>query len=317
MLRKVVQPSQDPGYLQKLRTFCAAVRAGSFTRAGEQLALSQPTVSLHIQALERNLGTALFRRRGPSVSLTPDGQAYFDLAWPRVSALESLEATFSAERQGALRGRLQMAAGEATMLYLLPSVVKEFADLYPGVTIRLHNVSGREGLHLLRSDAVDLAVGSLIEVPGDISYEPVITYQPTLITPLGHPLAGRKTVSLREIARYPLILPPQNLATWPAVASVFQKQDLPYQVVLETGGWEVIKRYVESGLGISIVTSICLTGQEKLAAIAMTRYFPPRTYGLVLRKNKALPAAAVCFTDLLRRRLRPPHRPAAAPPATP
>jgi DNA-binding transcriptional LysR family regulator len=80
---------------------------------------------------------------------------------------------------------------------------------------------------------------------------------------------------------------------------VFQQHNLNYRVALEAGGWEVIKRYVEQGLGISIVTSICLKGTEALKAIKLNRYFPKRTYGIVLRKNKPLSAQAARFIELM------------------
>jgi DNA-binding transcriptional LysR family regulator len=73
---------------------------------------------------------------------------------------------------------------------------------------------------------------------------------------------------------------------------------------LEAGGWEVIKKYVQLGLGISIVTSICLTGDEPLATVSLSRYFPKRTYGLVMRKGKYLSAPASKFLELVKRRHR-------------
>ena len=83
---------------------------------------------------------------------------------------------------------------------------------------------------------------------------------------------------------------------------MFHKYSLNYRVALEAGGWEVIKRYVGLGLGISIVTSICLTGKEDLAAIPFNRYFPRRTYGLVQRKGKLPSPQAARFMSMLTER---------------
>jgi DNA-binding transcriptional LysR family regulator len=290
---------EDRSHLQKLRTFCFAAQTGSFSKAAGRVALSQPSVSLQIQALERELSTTLFQRRGPKISLTPDGQALYDLAWPLVNALDSLDETFKASRQGLATGWVNIAAGESTILYILPELIKEYASLYPAVELKLHNVTGEEGLRLLRSDVVDFAVGSMVEVPEDIVYRPTFTYDPKLIVPLGHPLAGRKDVTIKDIAQYPLILPPNHLTTWRVVDFVFQQHNLSYRVALEAGGWEVIKKYVEHGLGVSIVTSICLKGTEALAALDVSRYFPKRTYGIVMRKNKLLSAQATRFIELM------------------
>ena len=115
-------------------------------------------------------------------------------------------------------------------------------------------------------------------------------------------------MTIKDAARYPLILPPQHLTTWRVVDYVFQKYHLNYRVALEAGGWEVIKRYVELGLGISIVTSICLTGKEELAAIPFHRYFPKRTYGIVQHKGKLLAPPAARFVELIKARAKPERR---------
>jgi DNA-binding transcriptional LysR family regulator len=301
MRKTRVPQKEDRGHLQRLRSFCFAAQTGSFSKAAEQAALSQPSVSLQIQALERELDTVLFQRRGPKIALTPDGQALYDLAWPLVNALDSLAETFQASRRGLDTGWVNIAAGESTILYILPEFIKEYATRYPAVELKLHNVTGREGLRLLRNDVVDFAVGSMIEVPEDIAYHPTFTYDPMLIVPLGHPLAAKKEVTIQDISNYPLILPPHQLTTWRVVDFVFQQHNLNYRVALEAGGWEVIKKYVEHGLGISIVTSICLEGTEALAAIKLNRYFPKRTYGIVLRKQKPLSAQATRFIELMRK----------------
>jgi DNA-binding transcriptional LysR family regulator len=255
---------------------------------------------LQIQALERRLNASLFRRRGPKISLTPDGRALYNLVRPLVTSLDGLADSFEASRRGLETGELSIAAGESTILYILPPFLRAYAGSYPGVELRLHNVTGRDGLHLLRSDGVDFAVGPLIERPEDIGFEPLFTYDPVLIVPPDHPLAAKERVTLKDIAQYPLILPPQHLSTSRAVDHVFQAHQVTYRVALEAGGWEVVKKYVACGLGISIVTSVCLTGTEALTAIKLTHYFPRRTYGIVLRKYRPLSVPASRFLDLLR-----------------
>ena len=286
--------------LQQLRGFCFAAKAGSVSKAAEKLFLSQPSVSLQIQALEREFKTQLFERRGPKIMLTPDGRTLYELAAPLVDQIDSLEDTFSAHRGGLETGRIDIAAGESTTLYLLPRFVKQFAEQYPGVELKLHNVTGRDGLAMVRADEADFAVGSMLEMREDIDYLPMFSYDVVLIVGLDHPLAKRKRVTLKDVAPHPLILPPSHLTTWRVVDVAFGKVGLKYKVKMEAGGWEVIKKYVALGMGVSIVTSICLTGEEKLAVLPLSRYFSARTYGLVIRKGKFLSPAAQRFADMMR-----------------
>jgi DNA-binding transcriptional LysR family regulator len=216
-----------------------------------------------------------------------------------MEAMDNLPAVFR-ERMGEVSsGALDIAAGESTILYLLPDYVKRFSDRYPQISLHLHNVTGRDGLALLRSGDVDLAVGSMIEVPHDITYVPIFRYEPMLITPLDHPLACRERVTLEDISHCGLILPPRHLSTWRIVDLVLRKHGLDYHVVLEAGGWEVIKKFVELGLGVSVVTSICLTGNEKLAVTPLCDYFPTRSYGVVMRKRTQLSPQAYRFVEML------------------
>ncbi|GHE27765.1 LysR family transcriptional regulator [Vulcaniibacterium thermophilum] len=288
--------------LKPLRAFCQAARLGSVSRAAEALYLSQPAVTLQLQALERELGVRLLERSGRRLTLTREGQELYELARPLVEGIDGLEAAFRERLKGLDAGELNVAAGSSTILYLLPRIVEAFRARHPEVRLKLHNVTGAGGLDLLRTDGVDLAVGSMLDVPADLSYAPVYRFEPMLITPREHPLAARPEIALQDLSPYGLILPPQRLTTYRLVDLVFQQNRVPYTVALEVGGWEVIKQYVAMGLGISIVTSICLTDADRarLAARSLARYFPSRSYGVVVRKGKYLSPQARAFIELIR-----------------
>jgi len=285
--------------LKQMRAFCEVVRTGSITLAAQKMFLSQPSVTLQIQAMERELGVTVFERRGPVLKLTPDGEALYALAKPLVDGIDSLEENFAAQHGKLDSGELNICAGESTILYILPEAVRRFVSAYPRIQLKIHNETGRDGLKMLRADEVDLVVGSMLDVPDDITYQPVVTYDPALIVPLGHPLAGKTSVTLEDISQFGMILPPRHLSTWRMVKYVFQQHNLTFSVTLEAGGWEVIKKYVELGMGISIVTDICLTGNEKLVRIPLNQYFPQRGYGLVLRKGRFLSPQARRFVEIL------------------
>lgn len=286
--------------LKQMRAFCEVVRCGSVTQAAQYLFLSQPSVTLQIQAMERELGVTVFERRGPVLKLTPDGEVLYTLAKPLVEGIDSLQNNFAAQHGKLDSGELNIGAGESTILYILPEAVRRFVTAHPRIQLKIHNETGRDGLKMLRADEIDFAVGSMLDVPDDITYQQVVTFDPVLITPLDHPLAHYPSVTLEQISQYGLILPPRHLSTWRIVKYVFQQHNLTFTVTLEAGGWEVIKKYVELGMGISIVTDICLTGSEKLARIPLNQYFPQRGYGLVLRKRKFLSPQARRFVEILR-----------------
>lgn len=287
---------------KQLRAFCHVARLGSVSRAAEAVFLSQPAVSLQLGALESELGVSLFERLGRRLSLTREGQALYELARPLIDGLESLEGDFRTRLRGLSAGELNIAAGSSTILYFLPPLVQAFRAAHPEVQLKLHNVTGKDGLALIRSDEVDLAVGSMLDVPNDLDYAPVQSFDPFLITPRDHPLARLETLKLEDLSPYGLILPPRRLTTYRLVDLVFQQRRVPYTVALEVGGWEVIKQYVAMGLGISIVTGICIeeADRERLAIRSLRDWFPQRSYGVVIRKGKYLSPQARAFVDLVK-----------------
>jgi DNA-binding transcriptional LysR family regulator len=287
---------------KQLRAFVSVVKLGTLTRAAEALFLSQPTISLLLQALERELGSHLMERRRRRINLTDAGEALYELARPLIEGWETLDRDFQSRVQGLQGGRLTIAAGTSTIQYLLPELVRRYRVRFPAVQLQLANVTGRDGLAMLRADEADFAVGSMLDVPNDIAWAPVHHYDPMLIMPPDHPLARRDTVTLEDLSPYGLILPPQRLSTYRLVDLVFQQRQVPYHVAIEVGGWDVIKEYVAMGMGISIVTGICITqaDQGRLAVRNMKQYFPQRSYGVVMRKGKFLSAEARAFVDLIR-----------------
>jgi len=291
--------------LKPLRAFCQIVRLGSISRAAEALYLSQPAVTLQLQALEQAVAVTLFERVGRRLTPTREGQLLYELARPLVDGLDALPETFRQKVQGLDAGRLDIAANSTTTLYLLPRIIARFRQQYPEVRLSLHNALTADGADLVRENTVDLCFGSMVDIPTDIDYTPVYRFSPVLITPLNHPLAKRKPLTLTALAAHDLILPPRRQVSWRLVDQVFQKRRVPYRVALEVDGWEVIKQYVAMGMGISIISSICLhsADQENLAMRPLDKVlpgiFPQRSYGIIMRKGKLLSPAARALINLI------------------
>lgn len=287
--------------LKHLRAFIQTARTGSVSAAAEKLFLSQPSISQQIRALEEELDRPLFERHGPRLQLTPAGKALLEMARPLIERLDALPDDFQ-RRYGSLdTGEIRIAAGESTILHLLPSLMMRFRRKHPGIFVHLNNVTGADGLGMIRNDEVDFAVGSMLEVPEDIDYRPIWHFNPVLIMNPDHPLARRRQIGLADISPHGLILPPRRLSTYQMVDMIFQQHNLPFRVTLEVGGWEVIKQYVAIGMGLSIVTSICLTAadRERLLVRDMSEYFPRRSYGVVMRRGAYLSPQSERFIDLM------------------
>ena len=288
-----------------LRAFIQTAQTGSVSAAARALYLSQPSISQQIRALENELDQPLFERNGPQLRLTPAGQALLQLSQPLLEQFDALPDEFRRLYGSLETGTVRIAAGESTIMHLLPPLLMRFRRRHPGIDTDLQHVSGTEGLKRIRRSEVDFAVGSMVDVPDDIDYRPIYHFKPVLIAAPDHPLARRQTIALSDISPHGLILPPRRRTTYQLIDLVFQRHNLPYRVNLEIGGWEVIKRYVSLGMGVSIVTSICITDadRERLVVRDMSEFFPARSYGVVLRKGAYLSPQAKRFVDLMNRAL--------------
>lgn len=302
---RAMQSYYKKNRLKPLSAFCTAAQLNSISKAANKLGLSQPSVSLQIQALEREFKQVLFERKGPNIKLTYHGEFLYRMAMPLVDGIDSLHKIFEANINQVDQGSLQIAAGESTILNVIAETTRTFITQYPKVKVRLHNVNGKEGLQLLRHDKVDIAVGPMLDEVDDINYEPIVEFAPVLICYNGHPLAKKTadTISLDDIKPYPLILPPHERTTTSLIEMVFGNYNIDYNMVVEVGGWEVIKKYVAMKMGISIVTDICLLHDtENVISVPLTKYFSKRSYGIILRKGKFISPQTEEFIRMLKQK---------------
>ena len=275
--------------LRQLRAFCHAARLGSITQAAVYLGLSQPAVSLHVRELENELEAILFDRGGAGISLTSAGESLYELAKPLVQGMDELSVNFMERVDDSVSGRLQVGASVAGAGFILPPYVKQFREQYPAIRLWVRTCILSEGAKLLLDDEVEFLLNVKEVYPQDaLEYRELLRYDIVLITSLGHPLAGRSTVSPDEAAAWPAIVPPAGTSSRQFGETAAQRFGVDVNAVIEVGGWGVIKRYVEQGLGISVVPSISISETDQLSVIPLKEYFPARSFGVFTRRGKFL-----------------------------
>ena len=286
--------------LRQLRAFCNVARLGSFSRAAEYEGVSQPAVSLQVRELEYELEEPLFDRARRGVRLTAAGEQLHALAAPIVEGMGALLADFAEQLEDDVSGRVDLAATVAGADFVLPWYVKRFSERYPGVCVRVRNCPLGEGMALLRAGEVEFVVRAREPLEDHaLQYREMLRYNIVLITARDHPLAGRATVTPQEVAEGPVVVPLAGSYGRKLAESAAREFGVEIEAVIEVGGWGVIKRYVERGLGICMVPSICVRDNDPLSVISLENYFAPRSYGVYTRRGKALTAAARRLLELL------------------
>lgn len=287
---------------QQLRGFLAVAREKSFSKGARKTFRTQSAVSLQVKALEEELGTRLFDRISPrKTELTKDGSLLLELVSPLMNDLETLTGRFN-ERRGEIRqGEIRISTHEPVLTYLLPKVIKEFRRSYPKVQLTLSRKDKAENLQAVLNGEVDMAISHLKKAPPSVDYHVIGEYNRVLIAPKGHPLAKKRDITLKDIAEYPLILPPESTSTRKIVDQVFRKHGLTYTLALEITGREAIKKYIELGFGVSVINDSVVSKEDKKNFFVrnISDYFGFSERGIIMRKGKHRPQYLTDFIKLV------------------
>lgn len=279
--------------VQQVRSFVEVARQRSFSKAAAKLFRTQPTITVAVQALEREIGTDLFERSSRGVRLTLAGQALLETVGPLLQSWEAAAGKVRESVDGLLRGPVRVGAGEAAVLYLLPGPIRRFLRRNPEVELVVRHQTAKESLSMLREGELDFAVRSLASVPSDMLYHPFLTCDRVLLCPRSHSLNRAKSVTLEALSKFRLVMPWKESITRRLIERAFEDRGLPCNVALEAGGWEIIKRYVGLSLGIAVVPEFCIEPPDRhLTARSVRHLFGQDSYGLVFKKGRSLSAAS-------------------------
>lgn len=289
---------------QQVIGFYQVAKLGSFTKAGDATFRTQSALSQQIKALEKELDCYLFERIGKrKLRLTSAGERFFEFAEAILESYDCLKEDLS-ELQGLQKGRLRIAAPFTTLYHLVPETLKEYIIQFPYVELTILDRSQQVVIELVRNGDIDLGFTLESEVPKDLALLRWKKVETVLMVPGGHPLAGAGRVTLKQIAKYPLILPPKDLrfTCRRILEERFQKLGLDFQIVMESSNVELTSLYVEMGLGISFATVVRdLPALEKrnLAFIPMNTLLKPDFIAVVMRRDKVLTSYKSTFINML------------------
>ena len=278
--------------LEQLRAFAEIVRRDlSVSRAAAALNVPQPAVSRHLRALEREFGVELFVRQQKRLrGLTRPGKAILEVAMRMLDdagTLAKIARDFSEEDTGSLT----VATTHTQARYALPDVVRRFAQRYPKVRLMLRQGTPAEVTALVASGEADVCIGSeYAQERGALAFFRCYSMERIVLTPLGHPLLRVRKLSLETLARYPVITYDAPFIGRFKLERAYAEKGLTPNIVLSAIDTDVIKAYVELGLGIAIIASLAYdpARDTNLRAIDASHLFEPNTIHLGVRRGDYL-----------------------------
>jgi LysR family cys regulon transcriptional activator len=275
--------------LQQLRYLCAIVDHGlNVSAAAESLFTSQPGISKQVRQLEDELGVPIFIRQGKRLTtLTAGGEAIVASArraLQEINNLRRIGAQFKSEDEGTLA----IALTHLQARYVLPPVIKRFTERYPKVRVLLHQGDPAQVGKQTASGEADLGIATeaLTDFPELVTL-PCYSWNRCVLVPNGHPLAKVDPLTLEALVRYPIVTYHATFTGRAKIDAAFDAKGLEPNVVLTALDSDVIKTYVELGLGVGIVSMLAYDAarDSQFTKIDASHLFAPSTARLGLRRG--------------------------------
>lgn len=289
--------------LRQLEVFLAVVETGSFSRAAEEVLLTQSTVSQHVAALENELGTRLFDRTGRGAELTDGGRLFRQHARKVLAECADLRLVMARFR-GMEDPQLTVGASNIPANYLIPGMLPLLAIRHPGLVLRVVAGDSRDILGRLSAGEVALAVLGDRFDENEVNFIPLLSDQLPLVVGSGHPWQGRRSVELEELAAMPLVVREAGSGSGRAVEQALRKAGIDstrLRIVAQLGSNEAVKQAVVGGFGAAFLSSLSVRRElahGELSVVSVAGMNVERYFWLATRRERTLSPAAQAFIRL-------------------
>lgn len=280
--------------------FYEAARTGSFSKAAEKLAMTQPGVSHHIGQLEVQAGRQLIIRKKSGMELTKDGKILFRHAERLCRAADRIDDTMRMMRRDLVQD-LHIGTTSTYSRFLMPMLLSDFQRANPAVRIHLDTGSSEEMLDTVLHKTNDICIVANPKISRRLYAVPFLREELVLITPKSHPLANREEVRVEDVGRYPLILRETGSAARSVVLEGLEKAGIAPSSMMEVKSNAFIKKWVSQGSGISILVRRAIAEEEKdnLSVVRLKPRLALETSAVLVKSRKSDPLLQIFVRHLL------------------
>jgi DNA-binding transcriptional LysR family regulator len=285
--------------LRQLQVFEAVARQLSYTRAAEELFLTQPTVSMQIKKLETDIGLPLTEQIGKRISLTEAGHALYQASRDILDTLSRFEMQVD-DQKGLKTGQLRIAV-VTTANYFAPRLLGKFCQLYPDINVFLEVANRAQILERLSRNLDDLYLIGRPPESSDLEFQPYLPNPMVVVAPADHKFAHRESIPLADIAAENFIIREPGSGTRVAVEHLFAEAGYEINVRMEFGSNEAIKQGISAGLGIAVLSNHTLTRGDlnELTTLDVVGFPVSWQWYVGYPRGKRISVVARAFIDLM------------------
>jgi DNA-binding transcriptional LysR family regulator len=284
--------------LRQLTYFVAVARKLNFSRAAEELPVTQPGLSQQIRVLEAELGVQLFDRTGKRVALTRAGEVLLPHAYHILAAVETARNEVG-ELSQLTRGTASLGAPPTVSTHFLPSRLTRFRRKYPGLEVTLREAGTESLLRLIEDSQLDLSIVVSDDLPPVVEGALLLEEKYVLAVGLLHPLSQQSAVRLADLSGEAFILFPEGYKLREVTLTACRRAGFDPKVALDGGAMQSALEFVAAGLGVALVPQLALGGAKSIRGLNIADQDLHRKLGLVWRRGHYLSAAARALRDFL------------------
>lgn len=290
--------------LQLLDQFVVLARTKNFTRAAEELHLSQSALSRAIQKLEDQLGQPLFERKPREVVLTELGELLLQRA---KHILQLMEDTFSELSEAGRRGRIRLGAIPTIAPYFLPSLLSSFAKKYPDIAVIVQEDTTENLIKRCHHGEIDLAILALPLLAKNLEVEALFDEELLLVVPVGHPLAASKTLPIDAVEGFPFVMLNEAHCLTDNIATFCRRKAVQPVTVERTSQLATVQELVSLNHGVSIVPDMArkIDTSEQRVYRSFTGEKPRRTVAMMWNAQRFQSKAVKALMEHLRKHKQP------------
>ena len=286
--------------LELYRTFITVTEQGSLTRAANELGLTQSAVSQAVRQLEELLDAQLFVRTGRGIILTEAGEILISHVGELIAGVNTAQNYFM-QLRSLEAGSLKIGASDTLSRHILLPHLCAFHEKYPKVNIQVTNRTSEETVGLLKRGKVDVGFVNLpVESGKELLIEELLAVQDCFICGEQYAADFEKPVPLKKLIEYPLLLLEQASVSRRYLDGVMAGEGIPLVPQIELGSLELLVDFARGNLGVAAVTREFIAHDPRLKVISTIPPIPPRSVGMVLKKNSAPTLAVKAFIELVK-----------------
>lgn len=286
----------------QLEALITIAQEHSFSRAAEQMARTQPAISIAIKKLEEEIGVALLDRSRKTVALTDAGEVLFEYA-QKIVNLRAEAVNAIKELQQLHHGKVTIGANESTSLYLLPRIILAYRQQYPRVKLEVFRTFSEQLPRLVKEHRLDFALQAYDPQDSQLATFPILEDELVLIMHPQHRLAKKRKVTVHELGNESFLAHNVKSPARDKVVQFFRDHQVPLNISIELATIETIKRFVAMGMGLAIVPRLCVEEEirtEQLVTVPIQGLHIRRTLRVVYVRDRVLSQAAAAFLKLIK-----------------